>query len=120
MSGNLSIQGQQTNVPTGTINIGPFSIPLSNVQQSQQITTNATTVITIPSASPAAAMLILSPSGLTSGVIALGTGGSGPGQTVSFSGPSFISLPAGVTAVTVTTVGIAPLSPTGLVEVMVC
>src|SRR5260221_5816648 len=95
MAGNLSIQGQQTAVAGGAVNIGPFSVPLSAIQQSQQITSSTTTTVTAPSG---AAGVLIAPLNLTAGTITVKgvTGDTGVG--VSNSQPTFMSVPARATS----------------------
>lgn len=37
MAGTINISGYQTQTPTGTVTIGPFTIPCSNIQQSTEL-----------------------------------------------------------------------------------
>ena len=114
MAGSLSVQGTQTNVPTGSVTIGPFSIPLSSVELSQTIIANITTPINFAAG---AAMCVIAPSGLSGGNISVGTGGTASGAALSYSQPSFLAIPAGASGLIITTAG---LTPGGSVQVLIC
>lgn len=110
MAGSLSMQGQQTAIPSGTNNIGPFSIPLGSAEGGTGITTSTTTTFAVPSGANG---VLLSPSGFTAGTITLKgvTGDTGFG--ISNAQPTLVE---GVTGnLVIVTAAMAPTGASGAV-----